>query len=135
MDKVFLDTNVVVDFLCERELFYQPAAMIVTKAYRKEIDLCCSPMTLATASYLMERGKISTEEIFGKLSAFMTLCYPTPVDKGVIDAALSSDFTDFEDAMQYYSAKQYGADIIITRDATGFLTADIPCLSPIDFLG
>lgn len=91
MDKVFLDTNVVVDFLCERGEFYLPAARIVTKAYHKEIELCYSP-------------------------------------------SLTSTFIDFEDAMQYFSAKQYGATIIITRNRKDFAASELPCYSPTEYL-
>jgi predicted nucleic acid-binding protein len=55
MDKLFLDANVVVDFLCERSDFYLPAARLMVKSYNKEIELCCSTLTLATASYFMGR--------------------------------------------------------------------------------
>ena len=135
MDKIFLDANVVVDFLCERGEFYLPAARIVVKAYRKEIELCCSAMTLATASYLMARGKIGTKEVFRKLADFCSICTPTPVDAVVVGEALHSSFTDFEDAMQYFSAKHYGAAAIITRNKKDFAASELPCYSPVEFIG
>ena len=134
MDKVFLDTNVVVDFLCERGEFYLPAARIVTKAYHKEIELCCSAMTFATVSYLMEKSKVPVTEIFRKLADFSSLCTPTTIDRSVISDTLTSTFTDFEDAMQYFSAKQYGATIIITRNRKDFAASEIPCYSPTEYL-
>lgn len=134
MDKVFLDTNVVVDFLCERGEFYLPAARIVTKAYHKEIELCCSAMTFATVSYLMEKSKVPVTEIFRKLADFSSLCTPTTIDRSVINDTLTSAFTDFEDAMQYFSAKQYGATIIITRNQKDFTASELPCYSPIEYL-
>ena len=134
MNRVFLDTNVVVDFLCERGDFYMPAASIVVKAYRKEIELCCSALTYTTASYLMERGKVKREDVFLKLADFSSLCTPTIVDKNVIEQALKSKFTDFEDAVQYFSAKQFGATIIITRNKQDFTNSAIPCQTPIEFL-
>ena len=50
----------------------------------------------------------------------MKVCTPTAVDHTTIDEALHSEFTDFEDAMQYFSARRYGADIIITRNKDDF---------------
>lgn len=134
MDKVFLDTNVVVDFLCERGDFYLPAARIVTRAYRGEIDLCCSSLTFATASYLMGKGNSETAVIFQKIANFCTLCTPTIVDRTTIDEALQSEFTDFEDAMQYFSARRYGADIIITRNKDDFRKSQLPCYDPVEYL-
>lgn len=134
MEKVFLDTNVVVDFLCERGSFYMPAARIVVKAYHKEIELCCSSLTFATASYLMGRGKVSTEEVFQKIASFCTLCTPTLVDEAIVVEAARSNFHDFEDAMQYFSALRYKANVIITRNKKDFLESQIPCYEPLEFL-
>jgi predicted nucleic acid-binding protein len=134
MEKVFLDTNIVVDFLCERGEFYLPAAKIVVKAYHKEIELCCSSLTFATASYLMGKSKLDVVTIFQKIANFSTLCTPTIVDRITIDEALHSDFTDFEDAMQYFSARRFGADIIITRNKNDFEKAQIPLYEPVEYL-
>lgn len=134
MGKVFLDTNVVVDFLCERGQFYLPAARIVVKAFHKEITICCSSLTFATASYLMGRSKLDSATIFQKIASFCTLCTPTVVDQSTIDAALHSEFKDFEDALQYFSARQYGADVIITRNKADFDSSLIPCYEPTEFL-
>ena len=134
MEKVFLDTNIVVDFLCERGEFYLPAAKIVVKAYHKEIELCCSSLTFATASYLMRRSKLDSATILQKIASFCTLCIPTIVDRITIDDALHSEFTDFEDAMQYFSARRFGADVIITRNKNDFEQSQIPCFEPIEYL-
>ena len=134
MEKVFLDTNIVVDFLCERGQFYLPAARIVVKAFHGEIELCCSSLTFATASYLMGKSRLDSVAIFQKIASFCTLCTPTIVDGTTIDEALHSEFTDFEDAMQYFSARRFGADIIITRNKNDFLNSQIPCYDPVEFL-
>ena len=134
MDRVFLDTNVVVDFLCERGEFYLPAATIVTKAFYSEIDLCCSSLTFATASYLMGRSKMGTAVIFKKIAQFCSLCTPTTVDQKTIELALHSGFSDFEDALQYFSALHHGAEVIITRNKEDFSESKILCLTPIEFL-
>lgn len=64
----------------------------------------------------------------------MKVCTPTAVDHTTIDEALHSEFTDFEDAMQYFSAHRYGADIIITRNKDDFEKSQIPCYEPSEFL-
>lgn len=135
MDKLFLDTNVVVDFLCERrDEFYLPAAMLMVKSYNKEIELSCSTLTLATASYFMEKGRVNHVEIFHKISDMLSLCELVNVDRNVVEQALSSKFTDFEDALQYFSAKKYGADFIITRNKKDFSTSKLPVLTPTEYL-
>ena len=135
MDKLFLDANVVVDFLCERsDEFYLPAARLMVKSYNKEVVLCCSTLTLATASYFMEKGKTSQGEIFNKISDMISICEVADVDRDVVEQSLSSGFTDFEDAMQYFSAKKWGADIIITRDKKDFQKSQLPVYEPMEYL-
>ena len=135
MDKLFLDANVVVDFLCERsDDFYLPAARLMVKSYNKEVKLCCSTLTLATASYFMEKGKVDHAEIFHKISDMISICELANVDRDVVEKALSSEFTDFEDAMQYFSAEKFGADIIITRNKKDFQNAQLPVYTPKEYL-
>ena len=135
MNKLFLDANVVVDFLCERgDEFYLPAARLMVKSYNKEIELCCSTLTMATASYFMEKGKIDYAEIFHKISDMISICELVCIDRGVVEKALSSEFTDFEDAMQYFSAEKFGADIIITRNKKDFRNAQLPIYTPKEYL-
>ena len=135
MDKLFLDANVVVDFLCERsDEFYFPAARLMVKSYNKEIELCCSTLTMATASYFMEKGKIGHVEIFHKIADMISICGLVNVDRDVVEKALSSEFTDFEDAMQYFSAEKFGADIIITRNKKDFRSAQLPVYTPTEYL-
>ena len=134
MDKLFLDANVVIDFLCQRNGFYLPAATLITKGYKNEVELWCSSLTFATASYLMERRHTPTKEILQKLSDFITVCQPSVVDRSIIEKALSSDFEDFEDALQYFSAKNCGTNIIITRNPNDFSTSELPVHLPTDYL-
>ena len=134
MVKVFLDANVVIDFLCEREGFYLPAAKLVVKGFNKEIKLFCSSLSLATASYFMGKGNATKEEITQKISDFLTVCSVTPVDENIVRASLSSDFSDFEDALQYFSAKQCDIEAIITRNKKDFKTSEIPVLLPTEDL-
>ena len=135
MDKLFLDANVVVDFLCERsDDFYLPAARLMVKSYNKEVELCCSTLTLATASYFMEKSKVVHAEIFHKISDMISICELANVDRDVVEKALSSEFTDFEDAMQYFSAEKFGADIIITRNKKDFQNAQLPVYTPKEYL-
>ena len=134
MDKLFLDANVVVDFLCERSDFYLPAARLMVKSYNKEVELCCSTLTLATASYFMERSKVSQADIFHKISDMISICEVADVDRGVVEQALSSGFTDFEDALQYFSAKKWDADIIITRNKKDFANSQLPIYEPMEYL-
>lgn len=131
--KVFLDTNVVVDFSAEREPFYKDAADIIDMAYRKETSLIISSLTVVNMAYVMR--KVKTREIIEeKIKQLMALCIVSPINKQAITDAIASHPSDFEDAVQYFSARQAGADLIITRDAGGFQEFDLPVMTPAEFL-
>ena len=78
MRKVFIDTNILIDFLGEREPFYEAAARIVSRADRKEIDLLVSSLSYATASYILARYN-PREMVMDKMKKFTPLCTVTNV--------------------------------------------------------
>lgn len=132
MMKVFLDTNIVIDLLDKREPFYIDAVELFTLAYKKEITLFVSPMTYATASYLLRKhGKEGMRKLLGN---FRQLSQITTADEKVVDAALASSFEDYEDALQYYSALTRDVDVIVTRNKKDFTSANIPILLPKELL-
>ena len=132
MDRLFLDTNVVIDFLCERSNdFYLPAARLMVKGYNKEVELWCSSLTFATADYLLEKYHVSQADRTNMLKEFIQVCQPSSVDREVIEKALSSDF---KDALQYFSAKKCGAEAIITRNKKDFKTSELPLYLPTEYL-
>lgn len=134
MKKLFLDANIVADIVLVREPWCKAAFEILNIASFEVIDLCCSSLTLGTVNYLLTREKFSTEIIKKKLKVFRNNCKMSKVDDSVVDSALNSTFTDFEDAMQYYSAINEGCDIIITRNKKDFSQSQIPVMEPQEFL-
>ncbi|MBO4985590.1 MAG: PIN domain-containing protein [Bacteroides sp.] len=131
--KLFLDTNVVVDFCARREPFFQDAATIIDMGYRKEVELIISALTFVNVAYVL-RKVMSQEMVLTKLFSLMEICQVSPIDGEALKAAARSGSKDFEDAVQYFSAINRYADIIITRDASGFKEFNIPVQSPSVFL-
>ena len=113
MRKLFLDTNFVLDFLGEREKFYLPCAQIMTLADKRRVQLYVSPTSISTAFYLLARSE-GTLPALEKIRKFKLLCRISLMDDEVVERALTSNFKDFEDAMQYFSALSSQCDIIIT---------------------
>ena len=128
MKKLFLDTNIVIDFLGEREPFYESVAKVLTLADHKIIKVFTSPTTISTTYYILnkfEGSKVALE----KIRKFKLLCGISTMDSDVIDKAINSNFKDFEDAMQYFSARATNCDLIITGNEKDFKSALIPILS------
>ncbi len=133
MKKVFLDTNVIIDFLGERENFYEPAAKILTLADKKKIKIFTSPISISNTYYLIskyENSKIALE----KIRRFKVLCAISTINDEVIEKAINSDFKDFEDALQYFSAIASNCDLIITRNEKDFKNALLPVINPETYL-
>ena len=134
MRKIFIDTNVLLDLLLEREPWAKDAAVLFSMADRNEVEMLCCSLSFSTAVYLMQRFKYTRGEIVAKLSVVKSLCTITTVNEVVLDRMLQSEFGDLEDAMQYYSALSFGAEAIITRNVSDYSTSRIPVLTPQDFV-
>lgn len=89
-------------------------------------------MTYATAAYLLR--KHGQEQMKLLLRNFRQLSKVSVADEKVVDDALASCFSDYEDALQYYSALTRNVDVIITRNTRDFVHASIPVLTPDEFL-
>ncbi len=125
MQKIFLDTNIIIDFLGEREGFYEPAAKIVTLADRKKIKIFTSPSSISNSYNLLSKYE-NTKTALEKIRKFKVLCTISIMDDEVVEKAINSDFKDFEDAMQYFSALASHCDLIVTRNEKDFKNAMIP---------
>jgi len=78
--------------------------------------------------------KISSDSIASLFENFVKTCRVTIVDSQTIEESIASEFEDFEDAMQYYSALREQADVIITRNKDDYAAAQIPVYEPQEFL-
>ena len=134
MKSAFLDANVVIDVLLERQPFLHNALLILSLADKGFVNLICSPLSLGTASYLMERNKISSTIIKDKMKIFSEYSKVSIVDEAVVQQSIDSDFEDFEDALQYFSAVAAGADCIVTRNKQDFAPSAVPVYWPGEFV-
>ncbi len=132
-DRVFIDTNVVLDLLGEREPFYDSAAKIATLADKGEIELIVSALTYSTVYYLLSRFE-DREVIKEKIRKFKVIAETSDLTDKIVDKGLSSKFSDFEDSLQYYCAIKMDCKILITRNSKDFKESEIPVLTPDEYL-
>ncbi len=133
MKDIFLDTNIAIDLLSEREPFYTSAAILFTLGDRKQVKLYISSLSFSTIFYLLRR-QIGTTKAMEVLCRFRQLVHVLPVKETTVDKALNSDFTDFEDAIQYYSAIENNIKTIITRNVKDYKASKVPVITPDEFL-
>lgn len=131
--RLFVDTNIILDLLGEREPFYESAAQLVTLADKRIITLVVSPLSFATANYILskvESPKIAQE----KLRKFKILCEICKLDEPILEKGLNSAFIDFEDSLQYFSALDSECEMIITRNSKDFKKSLIPVMNAEEYL-
>ncbi|WP_339755503.1 PIN domain-containing protein [Algoriphagus aquimarinus] len=133
MSRIFLDTNVILDLLGERVPFYDAIAKVVTLADQKKITLVVSPLSFTTIDYVLSKYETS-DSVLKKLRMFKILCEVCAVDEETIEKGLNSEFSDFEDAVQYFTALQANCSIIITRNGIDFKNSTLPVMSAEEYL-
>jgi predicted nucleic acid-binding protein len=131
--KAFLDTNVMLDFLGEREPFYLSAAKIATLADKGKIEIVVSALSYAIVSYFLTKFE-GIEMTKDKLRKFKVISKICELDEKIIEKGLNSDFSDYEDSLQYFSSLRQDCDILITRNVKDFKDAQILVMTPDEFL-
>jgi len=132
-NKLFFDTNVMLDLLGERVPFYDSVAKIATLADKGDINLVVSALSYATVNYFLVKFE-DAEKAKEKLRKFKTISDISGVDELIIEKGLNSNFKDFEDSLQYFSALKSDCNIFITRNAKDFKEADIPVMTAEEYL-
>jgi len=133
MEKVFVDTNVIIDLLAKREPFFKDAQVLFTLSDKKEIELCISSLSFANAYYsiVKHHKAVDARKYLAKFKVLVTVF---SLGDKAIELALASEFDDFEDGLQYFIAMDNDADIIITRNKKDFRNSKIPVLTAGEYL-
>lgn len=131
--KVFIDSDVILDLLCRREPFYSSAAEVFTLGDSKIIELVTTPVVIANVFYMLRKvlGIEKAKELLRKLRILLSV---VSVDEKVVDLALNSKFSDFEDGLQYFTARENAIRIILTRNCKDYKEKDVLVQTPEDYL-
>ncbi len=134
MDKLLIDTDVILDFFFDRKPFSENAAQIFSLCESKKVKGFITPVICSNTYYLL-RQTAKHEKVIEKLSQLMTIMDVLSMDKEIIIQALGSGFKDFEDALQNFAAIKSGfIDVILTRNVKDFVKSDIGVLTPDSYL-
>jgi len=133
MDRLLVDTNIVIDLFAKREKFLTEAQELFTLSDKKEVKLYVSSLTFANTHYILSQS-LKIDDSRKILRKFKVLVEVLPMDDKIIDLSLDSDFKDFEDAIQYYTALENNLELILTRNLKDFKLSRIPVLTAKDYL-
>jgi predicted nucleic acid-binding protein len=130
MKQIFIDTNVIIDFLADKKPFSDYAAILFQLAKENKIKVHISAISFNNTYYIL-RKVASHKKALSLISIIEEYVGIQETNRSIIRKAIKSNFNDFEDAIQYFSAVQIGKiDIITTRDLKDFKKSDLPVLSP-----
>ncbi|MCU0518971.1 MAG: PIN domain-containing protein [Oscillatoria sp. Prado101] len=126
--RVLLDTNIILDALLQREPFVRDAKALFEAIESQRVIGYVTATTLTDIFYIVRKNKgaeIGKREV-ATLLAGMQVC---TVNRAILEAAVSSNMSDFEDAVQLACAMADNLDAIVTRDTEGFTGTSFPVLS------
>ena len=131
--KVFIDTNIMIDFLENRQPFAEDAIRIFELSALTQIELYISDLTIANVRYITHK-KISLNKFYQAMKSLQNYIHITSVGEMAVHRAIQIEARDFEDALQYFSAEYAGVDVIVTRNISDYYFATLPILTPSEFL-
>jgi predicted nucleic acid-binding protein len=119
MDRIFIDTDIILDLIQKRTPFYNDAVRLFSLIEGKQIAGHVSPLIFANLYYILRKAdsKMFAIQTLVRLKALVSVL---TIDEKIIELALSSGFKDFEDAIQYYAALGANLKYLITRNKADY---------------
>jgi predicted nucleic acid-binding protein len=133
MNKVFVDSDVILDLLAQRIPHFHFSALLFTFADMKKLELYTSSTVFCNVFYIL-RKELGIEKAKSALRKLRLLIKIIDSSEKTIDCGLNSEFSDFEDAIQCYTAQNHQISIIVTRNVKDYKTAGIIVQNPETFL-
>lgn len=135
LPEIFLDTDVAFDILSKRKPHFQDSVQILDLAAADQAVLLLAESSLANLIYLsFDIYKLHDAE--SRLLDFISACGIISGGKSIMMKAISSPFSDKEDALQYYTALEHGSDYFITRNVRDYINQSkmLPVYTPSTFI-
>lgn len=134
LNKILIDTNVLLDYLLTREPYYEDAKNIIVACADEKVKGCIAAHSIPNMFYIL-RKDYNSKERREVLSNLCSLFDVEGIDKAKLLAGLENEnFSDFEDCLQMECAKAYGAEYIVTRNVDDYSTSEVKAITPKDYL-
>ena len=134
VNRILIDTNVLLDYLLEREPFFEDAKEIVVSCAEGKAKGCIAAHSITNMFFIL-RKDYSAKERREILSNLCSIFDVEGIDKAKLLSGLANeDFLDFEDCLQMECAKSFGANYIVTRNVADYSVSDVKAIGPKDYL-
>lgn len=132
--KLFLDTDVVIDFLTNRSPYSEEAGKLFELSEEDKLTIYLSATSINNIYYIVRRH-IGHNKTLDAISILMEMVKVIDTRKDEILKALISGFSDFEDSIQYASALNIrGLHAIITRNVKDYRKSSINVMTPSEYV-
>jgi predicted nucleic acid-binding protein len=131
--RLFLDINVILDVLANREPWVADSATVLSLLESDEFEGIAAAQSIATLFYLTTKH-LGRRQATTKLLDLLELVSVAPIDQETILKGLALGWSDFEDALQMLCAVAASADYLVTRNTRDFKSSSIPAVTPSELL-
>jgi predicted nucleic acid-binding protein len=132
--KIFFDANVLVDFIYADNKLNTQIIFLFYELRKKRELFYCSPTSFSITYYFLSKTIKNNRLLNEKSTDFFSNFIFTREDSIIMKRVMKSDFGDLEDALQYYSAKDAGVNVIITKNFFDFKGSSIPVYHPVQYI-
>ena len=134
VSKILIDTNVLIDYILEREPFFDDAMRVISSCIDGSVKGYIAAHSISNMFFIL-RKDFTIKERREILSNLCTIFEVEGIDKSKLMLALSNEkFSDFEDCLQMECAKGRGVDYIVTRNIADFTSSEIEAVLPSEYL-
>ena len=127
--KILIDTNVILDVLCNRTDFVEDSLKVFKYCEVNQITGCISVMSVPNIVYIM-RKELDSKRIKEILTVLTSLFTVVDLREADLLKAADLDFADYEDALQSVCATRVKANYIVTRNIKDFKNSPVPAIKP-----
>ncbi len=130
--KVFVDTNVLIDYVCKRDPFFIPSKSVFALCFLKKIEIAVSALSIVNTLYIgRNHDSVAIKSCLLGLSQIVKF---VDLPAETVLQTLQMDWKDYEDALQNATALQVNADCIVTRNKKDFQLSPLPIYTPEEFM-
>ena len=130
--KLFLDTNIIIDYVQERKHELDAINEIMYLAGLDKIELFISESSVTNSFYVLQKQKIDALPVLREICKTINFI---PFSKDILYYPIEK-YKDAEDGLLYFLASKAKMDYFITRNVKDFtyLFPSLPVMSPTNFL-
>lgn len=131
--KVLIDTNVILDVLCDRPDFAETSSMVWKYCETGQIEGYISALSVPNIVYIL-RKELTPQKTRQLIQQIMMTFQTVDLKSGDLKLAAEMFASDYEDAVQMCQASRINADYIVTRNIRDFKDSKVPALKPSELL-